>query len=191
MSEKNSRTDIVYRYTESKIMYIESIADTGKGKAVLAKLRHGIGKEPGELPELWGIIFEKIPPELEGKNETSYAEWAIYNALTLYALHRQGSGKAPHCKEVSLGTAAAGLVKSEEDTERILNKLNLVATAVSPKDLAYHLRGIIQLLRSENIALDYSRLAKEIYMFNIPENAGTVKLKWGRDFYGHLHNKKG
>lgn len=30
--------------------------DTSDGKANLAKLRHGIGKMPGEMPELWGCF---------------------------------------------------------------------------------------------------------------------------------------
>lgn len=43
-----SKSDMVYRYTASKIEYLHSIADTGRGKGYLAELRHGIGKKPGE-----------------------------------------------------------------------------------------------------------------------------------------------
>lgn len=42
-----SKSDMVYRYTASKIEYLHSIADTGRGKRYLAELRHGIGKKPG------------------------------------------------------------------------------------------------------------------------------------------------
>lgn len=33
--------------------------DTSDGKANLAKLRHGIGKMPGEMPELWDVFSIK------------------------------------------------------------------------------------------------------------------------------------
>ena len=59
-----SKSDMVYRYTASKIEYLHSIADTGRGKGYLAELRHGIGKKPGELPSLWWLIFDRIDEEV-------------------------------------------------------------------------------------------------------------------------------
>ena len=156
----------------------------------MANLRHGIGKRPGEIPELWGMIFDNIPAELMGHNAASNAEWAIYTALTLYALHQQSNDTNMNQKDMSVGRAAARLVKNEDDTKRILNRLNLVVTSVSPEDLAYHLRGVVQLLKSENIPLDYARLAKELYLFYNQEWAGDIKLSWGRDFYSELHKPK-
>lgn len=55
-----SKSDMVYRYTASKIEYLHSIADTGRGKGYLAELRHGIGKKPGELPSLWCYLTSII-----------------------------------------------------------------------------------------------------------------------------------
>lgn len=188
MSEKSSRSDIVYSYTAGKIEYLMSIADTGAGRGIMASLRHGMGRKPGELPELWGIIFDRIPDELIGQREPSYAEWAVYTALTLYALHQQGNEFNANAQNVSVGSAAARLIKKDEDMKRIINRLNLVITSVSPEDLAYHLRGIIQLLKSENIPLDYAQLAKELYLFHNQDYAGNIKLSWGRDFYS-LHNE--
>lgn len=176
-----SKSDQIYKYIVYKIEHIRT--DIGAGKGIMANLRHGIGKRPGEIPELWGIIFDNIPTELMGHKEASNAEWAIYTALTLYALHQQGNDKYMNEKDMSVGRAAARLVESEDDTKRIINRLNLVVTSVSPEDLAYHLRGIIQLLKSKGIPLDYAKLAKEIYLFYDQERAGAIKLSWGRDFY--------
>lgn len=185
-----SKREQVFMYTASKLEYLRSISDTGAGKGLMANLRHGIGKKPGELPELWGMIFDRIPDELTGRKEASDAEWAVYTALTLYALHQQGSDVNMNQKDISVGRAAANLVKNEDDTERVLNRLNLVATAVSPEDLAYHLRGLVQLLKSEDIPLDYARLAKELYQFHNNESASSIKLSWGRDFYGEIYKTK-
>lgn len=182
-----SKSDLVYRYVASKIEYIRSISDTGAGRGIMANLRHGIGKKVGELPELWGMVFEGIPDELTGYREASNAEWAVYTALTLYALHQQGKEECMHDKNTSLGTASAHLVENDDDMGRILNRLNLVATSVSQEDLAYHLRSVVQLLKSKSISLDYARLAKELYLFHRQETADYIKLSWGRDFYAERY----
>ena len=156
---------------------------------MLANMRRGVGKAPGELPELWGLIFDRMPEELLGNQGHSDAEWAVYSALTLYALHQQGSEESVQAADISVGSAAACLVKSEDDTDRILKRLNLVATAVSQADVAYHLRGLIQLLKGESAKLDYARLAKELYLFRYPESANDIKLSWGRDFYRQINHK--
>lgn len=188
MTESKNKTDMVYDYTASKLAYICSISETGAGRGVLAELRRGAGKKPGELPELWGIIFDRIPEELEGKNDASYAEWAVYTALTLYALHSQGSGDM-NAKDISVGQAVAELIDSEDDISRVTSRLEPVITAVSPDDLAYYMRGLIQLLKSKDIPLDYAALAKDLYLFNISDRSDAVKLRWGRDFYRVINRK--
>ena len=187
MDKKSSNADLVYNYVSEKIYYINSISDTGAGKAMLAQLRRGIGKRPGELPELWGMIFENMPEKLLGKEKMSYAEWAVYTALTLYALHRQGSETEVNDKGVSLGAAAAKLIEQPEDTQRILNRMNLVVTAVSNEDAAYHIRSLVQLFKSKGIGFDYPWLAKDLYRLNFDESADNIKLRWGREFYAIIN----
>lgn len=204
-----SKREQVHEYAEKKLNYLENIATKdetkSESKRIMANLRRGIGKQIGEVPELWKIVFYKIEDELAGKDKISYAEWAIYTTLTLYALHQQGKdieGNNMNQKymslgdavsdadtqnlskiSISLGRAAAHLVESEDDIDRILKRLNLVVTAVSPEDLAYHLRGIIQLLKQKDIPLDYANLAADLYQFHYEESAEFVKCKWGRDFW--------
>ena len=43
--------------------------------------------------------------------------------------------------------------------------------------------GLIQLLRSEDIPLDYVELAGDLYEFQTPDGAARVRLRWGQDFY--------
>lgn len=183
MSEKISITKQVYKYTLNKIKFLHEIADTGVGRGMMANIRRGVGKYPGEIPELWGLIFDTMPEELLGKNEASPAEWAVYTALTLYALHQQGNDKFMNVQDISVGKAASMLVKNDEDEDRIRRRLGLVVTATSPSDLAYHLRGVIQLLSREAIGIDYARLARDLYLMNYEESSKAIKLAWGRDFY--------
>lgn len=186
-----SKADKVYNYVNDKLKSMHSKANTGIGKAMLANMRRGVGRQPGELPELWDLIFKNLPEELFGTGAASYSEWAIYTALTLYALHQQGYDVEKECmhkENISLGEAAANLVEAEgsDSEKRIEKRLNLIVTAKSPKDLAYYLRSVIQLLRAKSIPLDYALLAKQLYDINFEDTSQKIKINWGRKFYSIL-----
>lgn len=186
-----SKADKIHEYVDDKLKYLRNEANTREKKAMLANMRRGVGKQPGELPELWDLIFENLPEELFGTGAASYSEWAIYTALTLYALHQQGHDVEKECmheKNISLGEAAANLVKAEgsDSEERIEKRLNLIVTATSPRDLAYHLRSVIRLFSAKSITLDYALLAKQIYEMNFEEASQKIKMDWGRKFYRTL-----
>ena len=162
------------------------------GKALLAELRRGAGRIPGEMPELWGILLRGLPDDLQSRNgEPSYGEWAIYTALTMFALHQQGNSESMHKKGISLGSAVSRLKKEDTDDEeeRILKRFNQVVTADDMQEFSHYLRNITALLSSDGIALDYAELAADIFRFQNPANRYKVRLKWGQDFYSDKKSK--
>lgn len=164
-------------------------------RADLANLRRGIGKRPGELPELWGLLFRDLPEELMSKNgEPSRAEWAISGALTLYALHQQGAKKGTNMNQKGrrLGLAVSQLVGdgNEDRLKAVQRRFNAFATARDMPECMHHLRGLIQLLRSEEIPLDYEELALNLYDFQNQKQAANIRLLWGEDFYRNLFRAK-
>ena len=182
----------VGKYVGGQITILTANMKYSGGKAKLANLRRGIGKVPGELPELWGSFLNGIHDELLGTNgKPSRAEWAIYLSLTLFALHQQGNSESVNAKNISLGKAAAGLMEKpndDDERERVLRRLGPVVTAKDMSELSYHLRCMIQLLKSKGIRLDYIKLAEDIYDFQYEETRNNVRLRWGQDFY---YNEKG
>ena len=91
MSEKNeSRTQAIRGYVDGKIQWLWGLPENQR-RAELAKLRRGIGHAPGELPDLWGGLLQGMPASFYGTNGPSHEEWAVYLALTLYALHQQSN----------------------------------------------------------------------------------------------------
>jgi len=175
-----------------------AVGDETKTKAELAELRHGIGLAPGEKPSLWGMLFENFPEEFYGKfGNPSKEEWAIYDALTLYALHQQGHDikkENMNVKGVSLGIAAAKLVLAEggtdDDRERVSKRFNQIALAVDVEMLTYYLRTFIPLLRTNGIGIDYIMLAQDIYWYQTENGRNSVKLKWGQDYYSLKTNNE-
>ena len=91
MSEKNeSRTQAIRGYVDGKIQWLWGLPENQR-RAELAKLRRGIGHAPGELPDLWGGLLQGMTASFYGTNGPSHEEWAVYLALTLYALHQQSN----------------------------------------------------------------------------------------------------
>lgn len=155
-------------------------------RAMLARLRRGIGKSPGSMPELWGVTLDGLPEPLLGRGDRpTPGEWAVHTALTLFALHQQGNdlNQCVSKEGVALGAAVRRLVNDEDDEARIKRRFDAAATADSLEEFCYHLRGLIQLLKTEDIPLDYPTLAMDLYRFQFPDVRDSVRLRWGQDFY--------
>ena len=154
-------------------------------RADFANLRRGVGKKPGDIPELWGLLFRDFPEELMSKKgEPTEAEWAVSGALTCYALHMQGLDRKAHEDGQRLGIAIRKLAGNDEDEMKaVQRRFNAFATAQSMSECMHHLRGLVQLLRSKDIPLDYVDLAGDLYEFQTPGGAARVRLRWGQDFY--------
>lgn len=183
--------DQVAAYTARKLHYLKSNSETGRGKADLATLRRGIGKKPGEIPQLWAFFLEDFPEELDkSRYVRESAENSIYLSLTLYAFHQQGksiNSENMHQKgekyRNSVGTAARKLVKSDQDLDRILARLSMITHADSIDGISVHLRSLISLLRESGISLDYINLSRDLFRYQNPNKRDEVRLNWARDFY--------
>ena len=171
----------IHGYVAGQIQKIQALPEH-PNKATLANLRRGIGRAPGDIPALWGAFLQDLPLELQSdRGKASPAEWAIYTALTLYALHQQGQSSSMHRSGNGLGCAVHKLAAPEESS--VFRRFNALATASSAEELAHHLRGIIQLLRREGIPLDYAQLAEDLYWMQFSATAPRVRLRWAEDYY--------
>lgn len=70
----------VKNFTKRKLLFL--IAQSKENTAVLAELRRGVGKIPGELPGLSGYFMEGMPEDSLDRAEPSRAEW-----LSIQRLH--------------------------------------------------------------------------------------------------------
>lgn len=186
----------VKEFVRQRIEWLEKMPEP-RQKAMLANLRRGIGRSPGDMPELWGVFLQDMPSEMQQeRGSATREEWAIYLALTLYALHQQGhsisKNENMNQEGASLGGAVSKLIKPEEDPmeSSVLRRFNALATASDIRECAHHLRGMVQLLRANAIPLDYSKLAKDLYELQFKDKAPIVRLHWGQDYYWNFQSKE-
>ena len=147
--------------------------------------------------KLWESFLRGMPEDFQGRSGPSHAEWAVYLALTLYAVHQQGNDQPMNRPNNTLGRAVRQLAErntpaGQDWTEAsVLRRFNALATAEEITEISHHLRGMIQLLsaaKDGGIPLDYPQLAADLYELQctdpryaqIPAN---VRLRWGQDLY--------
>ena len=178
---------LVKSFVKHKIIKMTESKNESGVRATLAKLRRGIGKAPGSMPEIWGITMDGMPEELVAKGDSpTYGEWAVHTVLTLYALHQQGKDIKSQCMNMegaALGASLKKLIKDEADEIRVKRRFDAAATSDDLSEFAHHLRGLVQLLKAQGIPLDYPALAEDLYRFQFPEARDSVRLNWGRSFY--------
>jgi CRISPR system Cascade subunit CasB len=151
--------------------------------ATLARLRRGVGKEVGAVPELWMYTLDGLPeqqPRRDGSPTVS--ERAAYTAMTLFAVHQQSRGQEMHQPGQSLGTAVRQLRVRAASADAVRRRFEALGTAETFPEVVHHARGLITQLRSHGIPLDYGRFTEDLVYLQT-RGADRVRLRWGRDFY--------
>ncbi|WP_243859237.1 type I-E CRISPR-associated protein Cse2/CasB [Amycolatopsis arida] len=164
--------------------------------AALARLRRAVGKPTGSDPD---VLQYTLHPDLAGPNPPdgpTQAETATHLALTLYAVHQQALREPMHRegREFGLGRSARRLVGGDEIPERhpVLRRFHMLGTSADLDELAHHLRGLVQQLRTARIPLGYATLAEQLLWWQRAAGGPErVRLAWGRDFYFSQFKKNG
>ncbi|MFI0990482.1 type I-E CRISPR-associated protein Cse2/CasB [Streptomyces exfoliatus] len=170
------------------------LADEANAVAALARLRRGAGRDAGQVPDLWNLIDTAPLHEVRrdgrplSERELVRADDAVHVALTLWAVHQQGRGSGMHQthrreRPRGLGAAVHRLMKPDEIDEPLRKRLVRAGSAPNLTVLAQRLRDIVTLLRRTEAALDYGLLAGQLYQWQWPGGADTVRTEWGSSFH--------
>lgn len=168
------------------------LQDHSDAVATLAKLRQGAGKTIEEAPELVGLTIDHRFYETFDVNDprTPDAEAAVHEALTLYALHQQSKrDKGMHKRGRDFGAAVRRLMPPGDIDEPLRKRFVQAQSSSSPSTRLDRLRGIVKLLRTEDVPLDYGLLADQLFDARTPAGAERVRRAWGRGFQAYRPTK--
>lgn len=201
---KNSN-NIVYKTSYSVLKNLDSIKDTSRAKAILAKMRSSNDSNISNNIETIAFIFSNVPEEYLGSSDAlSYQEEATLTAVQLYAIHQQAKPNSilklnyeKDERKQNVGDALSTL--RGEDSESIDKRFNAMITSSNFKELKYHLRQLIKILKAKSDAkVDYAKLAEDLYWFLLGKK-DEIKLSWSRSYYrirknenmkGEIQNEK-
>lgn len=198
-------------HVSSKIGRWSSTLEYPDTKADLAILRSFAGKRPFDSIKPWPILLNGDEDQVNlilsnyqyGRNNRLYGlscgQVALYHSLIFFALHQQGiSDKSMHKPGVTMGSALKNLVYNKisdpeqgDDSiaESIENKkkkiYNRLISLSGKKDLFMQMnaiRGLIDLLHTNKIPVDYSQLAEDLFNIQFPKNKDSVLIRWINDF---------
>jgi CRISPR system Cascade subunit CasB len=168
------------RVTEWQRDYVRRRPDA---LAALARLRRGVGKPVGAIPELWRYTLAGLPVERDNPGEDpTFGEQAAYTAMTLFAVHQQSRTQEMHQPGQSLGAAARQLRTRAASADAVRRRFEALGTAESFDEVVHHARGLITQLRGHAIPLDYGQFASDLFYLQT-RGRDRVRLRWGRDFY--------
>ncbi|WDZ93015.1 type I-E CRISPR-associated protein Cse2/CasB [Nocardiopsis sp. HUAS JQ3] len=168
------------------------LKDLPEAVATLAKLRRGAGKPVEAVPELVGLTLDHRFYERFSVSDprTEDAEAAAHEALTLYALHQQSKReKGMHRRGRGLGDAVRRLMPPGDIDEPLRRRFVQAGSAAHRATRLDRLRGIVQLLRAEDIPLDYGLLADQLHDARTRPGAERVRRAWGRGFQAYRHSE--
>lgn len=161
----------------------QHLAESSAARAALARLRRGVGRPVGALPELLPYVLNPSAPPTRQADPTA-DEIAAYTALTLYAVHQQSQASPMHVPSVAFGQALSRLRGSGADENPgVVRRFQAMTTASSFDEVVHHARGLVTLLRTAGLGFDYGRFARDLVDLQNPRRADGVRLTWGRDFY--------
>lgn len=167
--------------------YLAGHADAVAG---LAKLRRGVGKDVGALPELWQLTLDGVPMPEPQSDLPTREETAAYTAITLYAVHQQSRRQGMHVAGLSLGDAARVLRARAPSAEAVRRRFEALGTAETFAEAVHHARGLVTQFRSHDIPLDYGMLADQLWWLQTGVIT-RIRLRWGRDFYRSVDDRSG
>jgi CRISPR system Cascade subunit CasB len=131
----------------------------------------------GSVPEASSVVFPLLPAELRRPWEVNDC-WLV---ATLFSLYPRSARPG---KEENLGATLARLDRKKVGgAERHI----MAILGAHREDLDAHLRRVVLLARSHEVAIDYHRLLRDLRWWTT--DTGNVQRAWSLDFWaGDLSN---
>lgn len=80
---------MIYGFVQERLRELKDNPDESTVRAQLAKMRRGVGEQPGTSLNCGGFCSESSRTAGRKRKSARESEVAIYMALTLYAMHQQ------------------------------------------------------------------------------------------------------
>jgi len=171
---------------QSQILGEQGERAQSAARGVLAELRRRAGepidRDSLSLEKTLLVLSPVLNENSIGRGDApSPSESAAFHALTLFALHMQGSTRPMHQRGISFATAC-GRLHATSDSASLKPRFDALLLARSSRARLNHARSMITLLRGAQLGFDYAQFATDLRALDNANKRPGVLLRWGRDF---------
>ena len=139
-------------------------------RKALAHLRRGLGKKPGEAPEMFPYVVPWLPEKTHPQKEAAY-----YAIASLFALHPSIAASG------NMGDHMAATV--EPGREDAVERRFVALLAAHPDDLPNFLRQAISYLASKEVPVNWDRLFRDLRYWGHPDYGDAIRKRWATAFW--------
>lgn len=174
--------------------FLKEGSASSAARATLAQLRNLGTPGRGSWIQVGALLFEGMPDADLTERDRERMVNAVSCALSLYARHQQAKDNPmalipPKAAERGSG-ARRGFGWSCRQIERDLDQSQGVRRRIQGLEatsdfsgVAYHLRGLIDLMKAKDVPVDYGLLARDLYLVQFPGIRDRVFMDWAREYY--------
>ncbi|MHB1007514.1 MAG: type I-E CRISPR-associated protein Cse2/CasB [Chloroflexota bacterium] len=142
--------------------------------AALAALRRGLGKRPGEAPEMFPYVVPWLPAKCGW-----WEERCFYAAASAFAVHQVSWSPAETSERTNFGASLARLAAKME-TGGVERRFQAMLNC-HRDDLPAHLAHLVTLLKSKEVPVDWAQLLHDIRQWGREDRA--VQRDWAGAFW--------
>lgn len=137
-------------------------------RAALAHLRRGLARKPGDSMEMFPYVGRFINEKTNAAHDR-----AVFLTAALFADYSDAAQNVG-----DLGRSVKQIAGVSDSIERRFVAL----LDADPEDLHYYLRQMIDLLKANSVAVNWTELFKDIRAW--ASESRYVQKKWARSFWG-------
>jgi len=146
-------------------------------RATLAMLRRGLGKEPGEAPEMYRYVQPRL---------AAVAEWdegRYYLVASLFAAHQVNwhETDTPDPRRLNIGASFRQFINAKPESSDSTQRRFEALLECDREELPIHLRHAVSLLKSGDTWIHWEQLLRDIAQWNC--EGKPVQRRWARAYW--------
>jgi CRISPR type I-E-associated protein CasB/Cse2 len=146
-------------------------------RALLGRLRRGVGRRFGEDDDATSALFEVLPAP-DGEPYRAAMLEDAHLVATMFALHPTRSEARP---PRSLGATLRAVVDERSEAENAARRHLGLVLAADRDDLRWRLRSAVTLAKAHGVAINYFALWRDIRGWRREDR--LIQRRWARDFH--------
>lgn len=170
--------DSEQRFVNDLLRLARTKDEDPKARATLAMLRRGLGKEPGDAPEMYRFVQPRLAAVAE------WDEWRYYLVASLFAAHQINWSETDTtpARRANIGASSRRLINAKPETSDSTQRRFEALLECDREELPIHLRHAVSLLKSGEIPIHWEQLLHDIYRWHW--QGKPVQRDWARAFWG-------